>query len=250
MTSDITRRNLIKLGVAGAVAVPAPALGQQQQPATEPRQPGQELAATQDVLFFFNEPEASFVTAAVDRLIPADPVWPSASEAGVVTYIDRQLASGYGDGAKMYLDGPWVPEAPTQQGYQLRFTPAELYRRAIAETRQAVSARHGREFWELDATPMDEVLTGLETGEIELPSLPSPVFFETLLANTIEGWFADPAYGGNRDMVAWRMIGFPGAYAQYLDLVDRHGVPYHREPISISDSHARAVHLAGHTDGG
>ena len=71
-----------------------------------------------DMLFFFTEPEARFITAAVDRLIPADPVWPSASQAGVVVYIDNQLASGYGEGAKMYLKGPWVPQAPEQQGYQ------------------------------------------------------------------------------------------------------------------------------------
>ncbi len=248
MTSDITRRNLIKLGVAGAVVAPMPAQGQEQQQPALP--PGHEGADGRDVLFFFTDPEARFITAAVDRLIPADPVWPSASQAGVVTYIDHQLASGYGDGAKMYLKGPWVPDAPAQQGYQLRFTPAELYRRAIAEAREAVGATYGREFWELDAAPMDEVLTGLETGAIALPSLPSPVFFETLLANTIEGWFADPAYGGNRDMVAWRMIGFPGAYAQYLELVERHGEAYHREPISISNSHARAIHLSGHGDGG
>jgi gluconate 2-dehydrogenase gamma chain len=93
---------------------------------------------------------------------------------------------------------------------------------------------------------MDDILKGLETGDITLPSLPSPVFFESLLANTIEGWFADPAYGGNRDMVAWRLIGFPGAYAQYADLVEEHGIVYTRRPISIADSHARHVHLTGH----
>ena len=37
-----------------------------------------------------------------------------------------------------------------------------------------------------------------------------------------KGFFADPIYGGNRDMVAWKMIGFPGARYDYLDWVDRH----------------------------
>jgi gluconate 2-dehydrogenase gamma chain len=242
MTNDISRRVLIKAGLASAtVAVPAPALAQEQAPQKQPQmQPD-------DLLFFFTEPEAQFMRAAVDRLIPPDPRWPGAADAGVVTYIDRQLASGYGEGAKMYLKGPWVPDAPAEQGYQLRYTPAELYRRAIAEIREVVRQRHnGQEFWDLDATPMDDILKGLETGDITLPSLPSPVFFESLLANTIEGWFADPAYGGNRDMVAWRLIGFPGAYAQYADLVEEHGIVYTRRPISIADSHARHVHLTGH----
>ena len=60
------------------------------------------------------------------------------------------------------------------------------------------------------------------------------VFFETLLANTIEGFFADPIYGGNRDMVAWRMIGFPGAYAAYINEVDQHGVDFVHQPLSVA----------------
>ncbi len=243
MSSEVSRRTLIKAaGVAGvAAAASATAHAQETTPAAPP------ALAEQEVLFFFSEGEAAFVRAAVDRLIPPDPVWPGAAQAGVVAYIDRQLASGYGAGAKMYLKGPWVPDAPTEQGYQLRFSPAELYRVAIREIGEAVAGTDdGRAFHELGAARMDEILTALETGDLTLPSVPSPVFFETLLANTIEGWFADPAYGGNRGMVGWRMIGFPGAYAQYLDLVDQHGIAFEREPISIADSHARQAHLAGH----
>mgnify|MGYP006391308779 CR=1 FL=1 len=70
-------------------------------------------------------------------------------------------------------------------------------------------------------------------GAIALPSLPSPVFFETLLANTIEGWFADPAYGGNRDMAGWKMIGFPGARYDYRDYIGRHNQKLDLIPISI-----------------
>jgi gluconate 2-dehydrogenase gamma chain len=140
-----------------------------------------------------------------------------------------------------------VPDAPPEQGYQLRFSPAELYRVAIREIGEAVAGTDGgRAFHELGAARMDEILTALETGDLTLPSVPSPVFFETLLANTIEGWFADPAYGGNRGMVGWRMVGFPGAYAQYLDLVDQHGIAFEREPVSIADSHARQAHLSAH----
>lgn len=243
MSNDVSRRTLIKAaGVAGAVAAaPVTAHAQEASPAAHP------AATEEEVLFFFSEAEAAFVRAAVDRLIPPDPVWPGAAQAGVVIYIDRQLASGYGAGAKMYLKGPWVPDAPTEQGYQLRFSPAELYRVAIREIGEAIDRTgDGRPFHELGAARMDEILKALETGELTLPSLPSPVFFETLLANTIEGWFADPAYGGNRGMVGWRMIGFPGAYAQYLDLVDQHGIAFEREPISIADSHARRDHLSTH----
>jgi gluconate 2-dehydrogenase gamma chain len=203
-------------------------------------------AATR-VLFFFNDEEARFVEAAIDRLIPPDGQTTGAAGAGVLHYIDGQLASSFGAGGRMYLRGPWRPDAPPQQGYQLRFTPAELYRIGIEEVREAVRSAHGgREFWDLAQPVQDDVLKSLETGALSLPSLPSPVFFETRLANTIEGFFADPAYLGNRDMAGWRMIGFPGAYAQYVDLVDQYGLEYRREPIGIADQHARAAHLAGH----
>jgi len=250
MTSEVSRRTLFKAaglaGIAGAAAVvPQPVLAQSSDVSAPPRSTEKD-----DVLFFFNEEEAAFLRAAVDRLIPPDDKWPGAADAGVVTYIDRQLASSYGAGAKMYLAGPWVPDAPAEQGYQLRFTPAELYRVALGEIAEAVAKTHdGKSFAELSGDDMDQVLKGLESGDLQLPSVSSPVFFETLLANTIEGWFADPAYGGNRDMAGWRMIGFPRAYAQYIDVVEQHGLDYTRPPISIADAPARHMHSSQQKQG-
>jgi gluconate 2-dehydrogenase gamma chain len=201
-----------------------------------------------DTMFFFNDEEARFVTAAIDRLIPADD-WGGAKEAGVLYYIDHQLAGAYGTGDRMYLKGPWSAEASPQQGYQLRFSPAELYRVAIGEIRDRVRKQSDKkEFWELSADQMDSVLKDLESGKIELPSVPSPVFFETLLANTIEGYFSDPVYGGNRGMIAWQMIGFPGAYAQYVELVDKFGYELDRPPLSIAGA-ATGSHDDMHGEG-
>lgn len=244
MTGNLSRRTIFQgAGVAGAAAIiPAPPPARAQKPDVLPAPQDSE---TDDALFFFNDNEAAFIRAAVDRLIPPDDSWPGAAEAGVVSYIDRQLAGSYGAGAKMYLEGPWVPDAPAAQGYQLRHTPAELYRISLGETEEAVKATHGGRFFaELEPDQQDEVLKALESGDLALPSVPSPVFFETLLANTIEGFFADPAYGGNRNMAGWRMVGFPGAYAQYIDVVEQHGMAYARPPISIADSHARHKHLS------
>lgn len=256
MVNILSRRNLLKTAgaVTAAAAVPAKAneihLAQAAAPAEQAARtpPASAPAAEQqDVLFFFNDQEARFVEAAIRQLIPADPQWPGAVEAGVLYFIDKQLASAYGAGGRMYLKGPWVPNAPPEQGYQLRYAPAELYRVGIEETRVHVrGAYNNREFWDLGDPVLIEVLQGLERGTISLPSLPSPVFFETLLANTIEGFLADPAYGGNRDMAGWRMIGFPGAYAQYADLVEMYDLPYTRPPIGIADEAARQAHLRMH----
>ena len=69
----------------------------------------------------------------------------------------------------------------------------------IAEAPHYVTGKHGgKELWELGLDDIDAALTDLESGKAKLDSLPSPVLFETLLANTIEGYFSDPVYGGNR----------------------------------------------------
>jgi gluconate 2-dehydrogenase gamma chain len=88
------------------------------------------------------------------------------------------------------------------------------------------------------AAEQDALLSELEAERLDLGGFSSAIFFETLLANTIEGYFADPAYGGNRDMVSWRMIGFPGAYAAYLGVYTQHGIRFDREPLSMAHSHA------------
>lgn len=244
--SMMSRRDLLKsAGMAAAAGAVAGTAAVATASAAAAHQAPAAPAIDSDVLLFFNAEESKFVAAAADRLIPADPTWGGAQQAGVLYYIDHQLASAYGAGARLYLDGPWNPQAPTEQGYQLKYTPAELYRTAIGEILPQVRKDHdGHDFWELPPATMDTVLSSLETGQFALPSLPSAVFFETLLANTIEGFFADPAYGGNRGMVGWRMVGFPGAYAEFAELVDRWGLIYRREPLSIATSPVAISKLA------
>jgi gluconate 2-dehydrogenase gamma chain len=217
--SRVTRRAALRLiGLGGVAPVAAHAQPQAQ---VEARAEGR--------WSFFSEREAAFVRAAVDRLLPADG-FPSASEAGVVDYIDRQLAGDFGRGTRLYMDGPHDRGTP-QQGYQLPFVPARVYRAAIGGLAPHLG---DRPFEQRTPQEQDDLLEQLERGDMMLGPIPSAVFFETLLANTIEGYFADPAYGGNRDMAGWRMVGFPGAYAQFVQWVDRHGVRFERAPMSIA----------------
>jgi gluconate 2-dehydrogenase gamma chain len=186
-------------------------------------------AAAGSGYLFFKEPELAFVQAAVGRLIPNDPVGPGAVEAGVPYFLDRQLAGPFGRGDHYFLGGPWKKGLP-EQGYQMRFAPAQLYRAAIAAIDKHVAAQmSGRSFAQLSPADQDQVLKGLESGAIQLADgVESKPFFAMLLQNTKEGYFSDPIYGGNRDMAAWKMIGFPGAHYDYSEWVSRHGerVPY------------------------
>jgi gluconate 2-dehydrogenase gamma chain len=178
---------------------------------------------------FFTGAERTFIEAAVDRLIPPSPVGPSATEANVPFFLDRQLAGPFGRGDHYFLGGPWKKGAP-EQGYQLRFSPAQLYRAAIGAIDHYVGGKYnGAAFAKLADADKDTVLKGLEAGTIQLDGgVDAKTFFAMFLQNTKEGYFSDPIYGGNKDMAAWKMIGFPGAHYDYSAWVTRHGekVPF------------------------
>jgi gluconate 2-dehydrogenase gamma chain len=184
---------------------------------------------------YLTQPEIRFLDAAVARLIPADDLGPGAKEADVTYFIDQQLASVWGTHGRNYRSGPW-PEGTPQQGFQSRLTPQEIYRAAIRETDIHCSRQHGKAFAFLAPAQQDEVLRGLEEGTIELESVPSRLFFGLLWRNTEEGYFSDPMYGGNRDKVGWKLIGFPGvAASDYPAHMEQYNEPYLVEPVSIID---------------
>lgn len=222
-----SRRNLLKgAGLAGAGTLLGGAVSAQEQ-STEPPSP----------IFAFLQPrEAAFIRSATARLIPGDEASPGAEQADVTNFIDKALAGGWGAGERSYLSGPWLQGA-SQFGYQLRFTPAELYRTALRAIDRDLSAA-GTPFETMSAEDQDAYLSQLENG-VDLDGVPSNIFFDMLLENTIEGYLSDPKYGGNRNMVGWKAIGFPGAFASWYDLADKHGIDLserQRNPVSIADA--------------
>src|SRR5215468_6692022 len=210
-------------------------------------QSGAGPATLMEAYSYLTGPEVAFVEAAVSRLIPSDELGPGAKEAGVAYFIDQQLAGAWGAHARNYRQGPWPEGAPTQ-GYQSPLAPKEVYRAAIPEVDAACVFRFQKPFAQLQVAQQDQVLSELETGKLALASLPGTFFFNLLLANTIEGFFADPVYGGNRDKIAWKLVGFPGVAASYGEYIEKHGVPYNAQPVSIADmqSHAVATDEHGH----
>ena len=131
------------------------------------------------------------------------------------------------------MSPPFANGTPSQ-GLQSPIVPKERYRISLAALKDYCKARFaGRVFVALTAVQQDQVLAGLEAGEIQLNNSDGKLFFETILANTIEGFFADPIYGGNRDMAGWKLIGFPGARYDYRDHIAKHNQPYPLPPVSI-----------------
>jgi gluconate 2-dehydrogenase gamma chain len=185
--------------------------------------------------YVFTPGEAAAVGAIADRLIPADHLSPGGKDCGCAVYIDRQLAGSFGKAERLYTKGPFAKGLPTQ-GYQGDLTPAGRYRLGLRALADYTHGTYKKDFVALTPAQQDAVLAGLDGGTITLklkPGFSTKEFFELVLQGTMEGFFADPLYGGNRNMASWKMIGFPGARYDYRDHIDKHNVPYPRGPVSI-----------------
>jgi gluconate 2-dehydrogenase gamma chain len=182
---------------------------------------------------YFTPEEATTVVAIADRLIPADDASPGGGEAGCAVFVDAQLAGSYGSAARMYMRPPFLPGTP-QQGGQSPLTPAQQYRAGLAALdAHCIATFVGKRFGELTTAQQDDTLARMEKGQVNLAGIGTAPFFELLLQNVMEGFFADPIYGGNRDMVGWKLIGFPGARYDYSDYIDKHNQPFPLPPVGL-----------------
>jgi gluconate 2-dehydrogenase gamma chain len=231
------RKFLMGAGLAGtavATGLTQNTPAEAQTPAAAPA-PAAAAAPQAEPLLRLNETEHAFVVAAVDTIIPADELSPSGSDCGCATYIDRQLASAYGGGAKMYRSGPFLKGKP-EQGYQLSLTPAEFITTGIAAANVWSRKTYGHDFDRLPPDKRVEALKAMEEGKADFVNFSSRAFFARLLALTMEGFFGDPIYGGNRNKVSWKMLGFPGLPATYANVIDEYrDKRYVVEPQSIAD---------------
>jgi gluconate 2-dehydrogenase gamma chain len=231
------REFLTGAGVVGVASVQAltpvtPAEAQTVAHGPAPQQPTEAQGYT-----FLKPDEAAFVEAVVDHMIPKDELTDSGTEIGIATFIDRALAGSWGKGDRLYQDGPWARGTPNQ-GYQLPLTPAQLYRAAIEGSNAYCRKTYGKNFEKCSAEQKETFLKDLSGGKITLQGgLPGRSFFAVLYQNVMEGLFADPIYGGNKDKAGWKMLGFPGVMANNAENVKKYsdGKRFSADPISIAD---------------
>ena len=183
---------------------------------------------------FFSHDEANAIEAIADRIIPPDPETPGGKDAGCADYVDRQLAGPFGRSDGNYVKSPFMKGAKNF-GPQAQGSPAKMYRDSLAALDRYCRANHdGKSFASLSDTHKDGILGGLESGKIKLEGADGQGFFDAVVKDVEMGFFADPIYGGNRDMAGWKMIGFPGARYNYLDWIDRHNERYPLPPVSLA----------------
>ena len=153
----LTRRQFVAAGVLGGAAIVA----------------GCKAAGKRRAWESLTDAQAQTLAVLCDQIVPADE-FPSATQAGVLTYIDRQLARHYSRHQDAYRDG-------------------------IAQT-DAMSRNHfGSSPADLSSLQQYEIAVALEEQSL--------AFFELVRKHTLEGFYGSPRHGGNRDGTSWRMLG-------------------------------------------
>jgi gluconate 2-dehydrogenase gamma chain len=170
---------------------------------------------------FLNRDEAQTVDVLAGLIIPGSQEDPGAQEAGAVLYIDRALAGPYRN-----LQG--------------------LYRTGLAALDKSCVERQGRRFVELDEGEQTSILESLAAGGLDTAVAAEraesededssdigflPYFFAVVRQHVVEGTFGDPVYGGNRNAVGWRLVGFPGAHWGYGEDAMQYGFDASALPV-------------------
>jgi len=274
----VTRRLFLK-GSGAAIAstgVAAPVIAQEASPTAQEASPAADnatpVAASEPpattAIEFFNAREAATVDALTARIIPGTADDPGAHEAGVLYFIDRTLAGPNGGyTVKTYQQGPYLvvreEEAAVETtsrtdlyqfvdlpagdeisryGPQSVLNPQDIYRRGLAAVDAYAGATYNAAFVDLAESDQDAVLEAMQSGEATGFDAPSATAFFTKLRNdTIEGMFSDPLYGGNRDMVGWSLIQYPGARGFYT-AQEMDDPNFSAEPMSLADMDDMAGH--------
>lgn len=198
---------------------------------------------------FFDEHQWATVEAAMARIIPTDDQ-PGAREAGTIRFLDRYL-SGI-DYVYAKPDGSGFERLEGKRAGAWRQRVDALrgkYVEGIEELDRRSRARFDKDFVELPEDRQDEVLAEMERPEqqkdLEKAQVttgygapPEPAmqqtsteieldFFPVLALHTRQGFYSDPVYGGNKDRVGWRLIGFEGPES----LAETHAGRYTTRPF-------------------
>jgi gluconate 2-dehydrogenase gamma chain len=147
---------------------------------------------------FFSQEQATEVESVAAQIIPTDDT-PGAREAGAVYFIDRALTTFDRDRQPVYTQGLGELQAKTRELF-----PSTAKFSGLSPEQQI------------------QVLKAIEKTP----------FFAQIRTHTITGFLANPEYGGNRDEIGWKLIGFEGKF-------------HYQPPFGYYDAEAKAAGTTG-----
>ena len=186
-------------------------------------------APERGALLFFNDFEARTVEAIAERIVPGDETDPGATEADVVAYIDRAVAGFSTALQKVYRLGLRDLDVFCRREYERHFVELDtdgqdaVVRRFLGPEAGEAAASHkpvGEDDYDFNSSaerPGHPLPRSADAAPAEPGADESLLIrlFAVAREHTIEGLFCDPAYGGNRNTVGWRLVGFPGVQWGY-----------------------------------
>lgn len=134
--------------------------------------------------------ESDLLAAIAERIFPETDT-PGAVEIGAVEYIEIALAGDYA-------------------------ALAPLYRQGLRAVNRHSRGKFGKNFLDLGNPDKDAVLRDFEAGALD-SFKQAAEFFEAIRYHVLEGVFCEPQYGGNKHMIGWRLVDFPGQQSGYAD---------------------------------
>lgn len=216
-------------------------------------------ADLQDARMFFSRKEDfEVLEAATERIFPEDDNGPGAIELGVPYFIDKQLAGQWGMNAKAYMRDPFDQGKQVQdyehqdvdqdkQGpnsstrapsptprYQTRLNRGDVFVQGLRRLEKESQDRFNKKFVDAEGDQQDEIFADFEKGKIHMKGVEGITFFNLLRQTTLEGVYADPVYGGNKNMQAWVMKEYPGPRAAYINEIESKDF-IKMEPKSLRD---------------
>lgn len=184
-------------------------------------------------MFFKRQEDFRVLEMAAETIFPEDDNGAGAIGLGAPFFIDRQLSGAWGHNARDYMQGPFSEGAETQ-GYQSRLNRGDIFLQGIRKIDEISLSNHDMNFYDLEEEQRVEIISEFEEGEVELQGVSSERFFSLLRQAVLEGAYADPLYGGNKDMAGWKMKRHPGTVMSYLQYVEEEAF-VELEPVALKD---------------
>jgi gluconate 2-dehydrogenase gamma chain len=171
-------------------------------------------------LTYFNDYQARTVEAITERIIPANSADAGATQAGVVYYIDRTITGFSSDLQRVYRLGLRELDTLCDREHSKKFVDLTdeqrdgILRQFLGSEAGGGKRAHPAGLVQSAPEEADPGQAGFgSSGGTDLELL--RFFFAVIREHTVEGYFCDPIYGGNRGAVGWRLVGFPGAQWGY-----------------------------------
>ena len=199
---------------------------------------------------FFTQAERQAAGVLADKILPPGEGFPGAQAAGAVAYIEAHLTAFEQDPPRIFAAGPFSGRTPySSGGVPTQNYPPDSFTTFLPLTRSQEAGWRLRLYGDgakqvglrdLIKKGLDQAITLGLTDATLLLQIFEGKFWSEFTRLVIEGSLSAPEYGGNADLVGWKLASYAGdAQPLGYSMFDADTGVYHERsdaPISTSDT--------------